>query len=204
MKLKSIITAAGALLAACTMAQAAHIWEDSAGWWDSHFSYDKNAPRYNANEVSLDLFGSYLNPEQKFTKLFETNIRHGFWGGGAGVNYFFSKFVGIGSDFNISDKPGGNWDFDYVVGNIYLRAPVGNSGVAPYIYGGGGRGFSSEFVSGPEGGTRPYDWLYGGGVGLEYRFNPSTGIFTDARFYFSDKATVLNELVIRAGVRLTF
>lgn len=198
MKLKTIITAAGALLAACTMAQAAHIWEDSAGWWDSHFSYDKNAPKYSAQEVSLDLFGSYLNPERKFTDLFKTNIRHGFWGGGAGLNYFLTREIGIGSDFNISDKPGGNWDFDYVVGNIYFRLPIGNSGLAPYVYGGGGRGFSSESIG------RPYDWLYGGGVGLEYRLNPMTGIFTDARFYFSDKATELNELVIRAGLRVVF
>lgn len=207
MKLKTIVTTASALLAACTMAQAAHIWEDSAGWWDSHFSYDKNAPKYNANEVSLDMFGSYLNPEIRFNKLFETNIRRGFWGGGAGLNYFFTRYVGIGSDFNISDKPGGNWDFDYVVGNIYLRMPLGNSGLAPYIYGGGGRGFGSQNVTVAVGDTvinRPYDWLYGGGVGLEYRFNPSTGIFTDARFLWSDKATELNELIIRAGVRLTF
>jgi hypothetical protein len=49
-----------------------------------------------------------------------------------------------------------------------------------------------------------YDWVYGGGVGLEMRLNPTTGVFSDARFLWSDRSTSDDRLLIRAGVRLTF
>ncbi|HTL59733.1 MAG TPA: hypothetical protein VL361_28945 [Candidatus Limnocylindrales bacterium] len=182
-----------ALFVGIGVTQAAHVWEDSGTWWDSHFTSDPNAPRYTAQEVSLDLFGSYINPEGNFNDLFETDIHHGFWGGGAGLNYFFTRELGIGTDFNISSKPDDINLVDYWVGNIYARLPLGNSGLAPYIYGGGGRAISPI-----------WQWTYGGGVGLEYRFNPATGIFSDARFLWGDKGTVYNNLVIRVGLRLTF
>lgn len=85
---------------------AQHAWNDPGAWWSGHFAYDKNnAPLYNSQEVSLDLFASYINPEGRFGDLFETNIRNGFWGGGAGLNYFFTRELGLGADFNISSKP---------------------------------------------------------------------------------------------------
>ena len=57
-------------------ANAQHAWNDTGGWWNGHFAYDNNnAPLYNSQEVSLDLFASYINPEGKFGDLFETNIR---------------------------------------------------------------------------------------------------------------------------------
>lgn len=192
MKFKLIVFAA-TMVAASGLAQTAHIWQDSGGWWDSHFAYDQNAARYNAEELSLDLFGSYLNPERRFNQLFDTNIRHGFWGGGAGLNYFFTRELGIGTDFNISSKPDDINLVDNWVGNLYARLPLGNSGLAPYIFGGGGRAMSPI-----------YQWTYGGGVGLEYRFNPTTGIFSDARFLWGDKGTIYDNLVIRAGLRFVF
>lgn len=33
-------------------------------------------------------------------------IRHGHWGGGAGVDYFFLKNVGVGTDANASNHVG--------------------------------------------------------------------------------------------------
>src|SRR5262249_59918875 len=125
--------------------------------------------------------------------LFKTNIRHGHWGGGVGLNYYILRYVGIGSDFNISSKNNDERLVDYVVGNIYGRLPIGNSGFAPYIFGGGGRAISPI-----------YQWTYGGGVGLEYRFNPTTGFFADARFLWGEKGTIYNELGIRAGLRVVF
>lgn len=178
---------AAALLTA-TAADAAHIWQDPNAWWN----YDQNAPKYSANELSLDLFGSYLNPEGELNDLFDTNIRHGAWGGGAGLNYFLTREFGVGADFNMSDNPGDRL-VDYTIGNLYLRLPLGNSGFAPYLFGGGGRGFSPV-----------YQWLYGGGVGLEYRFSPILGVFSDAGFLWSDRATSLDMLTIRAGLRIAF
>src|SRR5579862_3177323 len=87
------------------VACAQHAWQDPSGWWTGHFTYDNSdAPLYTSQEMSLDLFASYLNPEGRFGDLFETNIRNGFWGGGAGVNYFFTREIGLGADFNISSK----------------------------------------------------------------------------------------------------
>ena len=193
MRMKTMVTAGVALMLAGGVCGAAHVWEDPSGWMSGHLTYDQSGPLYTAQEVSLDLFGSYLNPEGRFNKLFEHNIRHGFWGGGAGLNYFLTRNFGIGTDFNISDKPSGFNLVDYWVGDLYLRMPLGNSGLAPYIVGSGGRGMSPV-----------WDWVYGGGVGLEYRFNPTTGIFSDARFLWNDKSTDLNMLNIRVGLKLIF
>jgi hypothetical protein len=197
MKLKRIFAFTTALFLTGTACRAAHIWEDSGGWWDAHFAYDVNAPKYTDQELSLDLFGSYINPEGKFNDLFDTSIRNGFWGGGVGLNYFLIRNLGLGADFNMSAKPEGNL-VDDVVGSVILRVPIGNSGLAPYAIGSGGRAFNDLF------GNNLYQWVYGGGVGLEYRLNPTTGLFSDARFFWGDKGTVYNRLLIRAGLRIVF
>lgn len=197
MRMKRLITIAAASLVSLSAARAAHVWSDPSGWWDSHFAYELNAPKYTAQELSLDLFGSYINPEGKFSDLFDTNIRHGFWGGGVGLNYFLTRELGLGADFNMSSKSEGNL-VDDVVGSLVLRLPLGNSGLAPYLIGSGGRAFNDLY------GHNLYQWVYGGGVGLEYRWSPTTGIFSDARFFWGDKATVYNRLLIRAGFRIVF
>jgi hypothetical protein len=192
MKSRRAIMVISALLVSGGMAGAAHVWDDPSDWWSGHLSYDVG-PKYTAEEFSLDLFASYINPEGKLTDLFDTNIRHGFWGAGAGANYFFTRELGIGVDVNISDKPDDLRLVDEVTGNLLLRLPLGESGLAPYLIGSGGRGISPR-----------YEWVYGGGVGLEYRFNPTTGIFSDARFLWAEKSTADDRLLIRAGLRIVF
>ncbi len=198
MKMKKLLTLTAALCLTAGMAQAAHIWEDSGAWWDTHWrAYDPNSgPLFTSQELSLDLFGSYYNPEGQFNELFETSIKHGWWGGGAGLNYFITREIGLETDFNMSAH--GGKIVDYWVGNVVLRLPIGNSGLAPYAMGGGGRMIGNE-ATGQE-----WQWMYGGGVGLEMRFNPVTAIFSDARFYWGDKGTEFNRLVIRGGLRLVF
>jgi hypothetical protein len=195
MRIKPLVTVTTALVLTASLAQAQHVWNDPSGWWNSHFTYDQNTPKYTAQEVSVDLFGSYINPEGKFTDLFKTNIRHGFFGGGAGLNYFLTREIGLGADFNMSDKRGtqGLDMVDQYVGDVIFRLPLGNSGLAPYAIGSGGRAFNPRD-----------EWVYGGGVGMEYRFNPATGVFSDARFFWADKATADNNLLIRVGFRLAF
>jgi hypothetical protein len=185
------IVCASTFIGGSTKAQ--HAWQDPSGWWTEHFSYDNNAPKYASQEVSLDLFASYINPEGRFGDLFETSIRRGFWGGGVGLNYFLTDLVGLGADFNISSKPDDLNLVDQVLGDVIFRFPIGNTGLAPYAIGSGGRAMSPR-----------YDWVYGGGVGVELRFNPTTGIFSDARFLWSDRTTADDRLLIRAGVRVTF
>jgi len=197
MSIKRIITVSAAFILSVSAARAGHVWSGPSGWRDGHFGYDINAPRYAEQEMSLDLFGSYINPEGKFNDLFDTNIRHGFWGGGVGLNYFFLREVGIGTDFNMSAKRNSDYPmFDDVVGNLTLRFPLGSSGLAPYAIGGGGRAIGGDGL--------PWQWIYGGGVGLEYRWNPTTGLFSDARFFWADKGTIYNRLLIRTGLRIVF
>ncbi len=170
-------------------AMGAHVWEDPNAWWNSHFSYDAAAEKYTDQELSLDLFGSYINPEEKFSHLFRSSIRKGYWGGGVGLNYFLLRQVGIGADMNMSDHPGRI--VDQVLGNGILRLPLGNSGLSPYAFGGGGRGISPS-----------WEWVYDAGVGLEMRFTPTTGIFGDARYIWADQS--VDRLLIRAGLRVVF
>jgi hypothetical protein len=164
------------------------VWNDPHAWWGNHWVYN-TADRYTPNELSLDFFGSYLAGEKGLENLFDHNIRHGVWGGGVGVNYFFTREVGIGGDIVIPDD-GGNF-INNADGSLILRLPIANSGLAPYIYGGGGRQ------------TDPvWQWTAHGGAGVEYRFNPVTGVFADARYIWVKKTS--DEIMFRAGVRFEF
>src|SRR2546423_1007877 len=100
---------------------AVHIWEDPGAWSTTAFCFDYAAtPKYTANELSLDLFGSYLHGESKFSHLFQTRIRHdGNWGGGVGVNYFITREFGVSGDINIGDN-GGNF-VDQAMGAAVIR-----------------------------------------------------------------------------------
>jgi hypothetical protein len=189
MKIQSIVAFAAVLGLAGALAQAAHVWEDSSAWWDSHFTAQENAPLFTAQELSLDLFGSYLAGERGIEHLFKTDIRHGYWGGGVGLNYFLTREIGFGVDTSFSNHPGRAWD--HVLGHLILRLPIESAHLAPYIFGGGGRGISPD-----------WEWVYDAGVGLDLRFNPTTALFTDARYIWADKT--VDRLQIRAGLRLIF
>lgn len=167
-----------------------HIWNDPNAWWANHWSRGAG-DLYTANELSVDFFGSYLAGQRKIEDLFQTNIRHGYWGGGVGLNYFFTRNLGIGGDINIPDDGGGLNFVNNMNGSLIARFPLGNSGLAPYIFGGGGRQ------------TNPaWEWSGHAGVGMEYRFNPVTGIFADGRYMWVKHTS--DEILFRAGVRFVF
>ena len=190
MKRNQIMMFTAALLLTAGTARAVHVWEDPQGWWGGHFTYVET-DKYTANELSFDAFGSYVAGERHLGNLFDTNIRHGTWGGGVGLNYFFTHELGLGTDINIPDN-GGNF-IDQVEGSLIARWPFEPSGFAPYIFGGGGRA------------TQPvWEWTGHMGVGLEYRFNPVTGIFVDGRYVWHDKEGSSDRLLLRAGFRLVF
>jgi len=171
---------------------AVHIWEDPGAWSSSAVSFEGAAPKYTASELSLDMFASYVHAEEKFSHLFQTNIRHdSTWGGGVGLNYFITREFGISGDINIGDN-GGNF-IDQAMGAAVIRIPLEPTGLAPYIFGGGGRGFDPS-----------WEWLAQAGVGLEYRFNPVTGLFADARYIWHLKDGSFDRLMIRTGLRLVF
>src|SRR5438034_2444547 len=78
MKLKRIMALSATLMLTAGIARAVHVWEDPGAWGSTVVTYG-GTPLYTPNELSLDLFGSYIAAERHFTDLFDTNIRHGTW-----------------------------------------------------------------------------------------------------------------------------
>lgn len=191
MRQKTLIIAAAALILTSVSAKAVNIWEDYCGWKAGLFSAPTNGIYYYPRELQLDLFGSYNNPEQRLPKLFDTDIRRGTWGGGAGANFFFTENLGIGGDVNFSSHPGRI--MDYGVGDVLFRMPLGHTPLAPYAIASGGR---QVFPN--------WDWLYGGGVGLEFRPTAQIGIFSDARYLWKNSNFGNDRLILRAGLRIVF
>jgi hypothetical protein len=200
-KLVTITTAflltAGAVLAqetqttTTTTVEEVHVWHNPSVWWNNHFVYTTTS-LYTPNELSVDMFGSYIAPQRGLEHLFDTSIRghRGVWGGGVGFNYFFTRQLGVGADINI---PANGHNFiDSGSGNLILRIPIDPTGLAPYIFGGGGRQSDPRWA-----------WFGQAGVGLEYRFNPVTGIFIDGRYVWAQQPTP-ESLMLRSGVRFVF
>lgn len=149
---------------------------------------DDTSGKYFANEFSFDAFGAYRKNFNNFEDAFDHNWRHGDFGGGIGLNYFFTRYVGIGAETFFQEHGA---FFNNVSGNLIVRMPLGKSGFAPYIFGGGGHRFN-----------RPEEWTYGGGLGLEYRFTRHVGIFADGRYEWADKTS--DNTLVRAGMRFAF
>ena len=149
---------------------------------------------YRANEFSLDVFGTASESEYTLEHLGDSSprniLKNTQWGAGAGVNYFATRYLGIGGE--------GYWQDDHdqpfvhsASGNLLLRLPLGQSGFAPYAMGGGGHQF--------DGGR--YSFGQAGG-GLEYRFCAHLGFFIDARMVWPNETKMYG--VARAGLRFSF
>src|SRR6267143_6706840 len=137
-------------------------------YWSERFRYDReSATLFNPNELSLDLFGTYAD-RNRF------NAPADNFGGGLGLNYFLTRYVGISADSYIEE-----WKLPYRVdGSLILRLPIDRIAMAPYLFGGGGREF--KYLT---------QWTYHVGGGMEFRINQYTGIFGDARRVFSDRTS---------------
>jgi len=149
-----------------------------------------NYPLYRAQELSIDLFGSGSVGQQTIDHITGNKIEHnGRLGAGAGLNYFFCRYIGIGGDA-YTESTAHNF-IDSASGNLIGRLPIGDTGIAPYIFGGAGHQFDQvEQTFGQAGG------------GVEFRFTHNFGFFVDARYVFADKTD--NYGVGRAGLRLSF
>ncbi len=145
---------------------------------------------YRAHELSLDVFGTGTIGQQTIDNLTGTRIRHDIrLGAGAGLNYFLTRNIGFGVEA-YSENPGHSF-VDSVSANLLLRLPLGQSGFAPYALAGAGRQFDPT-----------ERWLVQLGAGLEFRFSPKMGIFTDARYVMTDGGR--NYGMGRAGLRFSF
>jgi len=147
-------------------------------------------PFYRDHELSIDGYGTLSLGEQFIDKISSARVRkNGRLGAGAGVNLFFAKNVGIGADAWSEDSRGRF--IDNVSGNLIVRFPIADSGLAPYVFGGGGYQFE------------PVSQAFGQfGAGIEVRFNPHVGIFVDARYLVARKTDDFG--LGRAGFRFSF
>ena len=141
---------------------------------------------FRAGEVQLDTFVAGAAGR------FNGKNANGL-GGGLGVNYFFTRYFGIGVD----DTLGGlniasGKVFDNLQGNLIARYPIESWHLAPYAIAGGGATWGNNKTQG--------NGNVGGG--LEYRINRAVGLFVDSRYIYGNKG--LNESLSRAGVRFVF
>jgi len=178
---KQIGSIAAAIILSAGISEGAHLWEDPNDWWYNNFRFAPEEATYSAHEISADLFASFIGDDSSFGD--------GDFGGGLGLNYFLTREIGLGTDVNISADGGSLIDMVNLSG-IY-RLPIKESGFAPYVYGGGGKGIDPD-----------WQWLGHLGLGVEFRLNPNIGVFTDARYIWASESS--ERVLIRAGLRLIF
>lgn len=176
---------------ALLMLTAAPAWsQDTSATNDNQAAPAATVDYYRPCELSLDGFGTASLGESSIDHLSGGVIRHDTrLGVGFGLNYFFSRYVGFGAEAESENTDG--VFLDSASGNLILRLPVGNSGLAPSVFGGGGRQFGQ---------TR--QWFGQAGAGLEYRFSPHLGLFVDARGVAPAETKVYG--LARLGVRFAF
>jgi hypothetical protein len=165
---------------------------------------------FRDNELQLDAFGL----GDFYRGNFDMSGRPA-WGGGLGLNYFFSRFVGIGIEQDLYGRNSkGNGaqlnDFGYTrwatIGNLFLRYPICSWNLAPYLMIGGGANYGNVgggYVNSP---NRIAGQGFGHvGGGLEYRVTETIGLFSDARYLFSGvNGLPNNQLMWRYGLRFAF
>lgn len=155
------------------------------GHWKDRWTYETEGEKFGPNEFQIDMFGTYASRDR-------FGVDRDRWGGGLGLNYFPSKYFGIGADSYLEE-----WKWPYKAnGSLFLRLPIEGAGFAPYIFGGGGRQW--KYLT---------EWTVHGGAGLEFRFNRYTALFGDARRVFSVSHRDGDELdywLARAGLRFNF
>jgi Outer membrane protein beta-barrel domain len=168
---------------------------------------------FRSNEFSLGLFGSY-------SASFNNNSRaigNHAWGGGIDGEYFPLRYLGFAVEGNFFNEIPGDFFGSTVIGNVILRYPLDiifpGFHLAPYAFGGVGGIFNQNntFTRIATVGNahrlnrRDTDdeVLGDAGVGLEYRFTPHIGLFSDARYNFVN-GPKNNFLSTRFGIRYAF
>ena len=166
---------------------------------------------FRDNELQLDVFGL-----GDFYRGGADISGRPAWGGGLGLNYFFSRYIGVGLEQSVYGRNSkgngaqGN-DFGYTrwatIGNLFLRYPICSWNLAPYLMVGGGANYGNVgggYVGGTPNKNAGQGFGHVGG-GLEYRFTENIGVFSDARYLFSGVTGLNNnQLLWRYGLRFAF
>lgn len=151
--------------------------------WVSRFEYEASENAFRAGETQLDMFGLFATSDRD-------NFSEDTWGMGVGGNYFVTDKLGFGLDTYVSDV---DWP-KHLEASVIGRYPLYERyylSLAPYGFAGFGRQFLDKG-----------QWTGHLGGGVEFRMNPSTGVFLDLRGVFSDRSR--DFMVWRFGVRLVF
>ena len=144
---------------------------------------------FRAGEIDLDVFAAGAAGRY--------NVNHGKsssvngFGGGLGLSYFFTKYFGIGIDDTLTSLNGNGKTYDSAQGDLIARLPFESLHLAPYALVGGGATWGTK--SQGDGNV---------GIGLDYRFNRTIGLFADSRYLYGNNG--LNESLTRAGLRFAF
>jgi hypothetical protein len=142
---------------------------------------------FRAGEFQVDVFGAASVADLE-------SIEDADGGAGLGINYFFTRHVGVGYEARHSLKDGENF-MNQMAASLFFRFPIGH--VSPYVFAGAGYRYQDHGFS-PR---------YHAGAGIEFRLNAYLGLFSDVRFVqkdlqFNDFADA--GYVGRAGIRLSF
>jgi hypothetical protein len=175
----------GALALAASPARADHTND-----YDHPYAHDRADWLFHPNEFTLDLFGSVSIGQETINHISKERVEdNGRLGLGLGGNYFFHRNIGIGADAYTENTQ--HSFVDNTSGNLIVRFPFDRAHLAPYVFGGAGYQFDPEGL-----------WFGQAGGGLEVRFTRTIGLFTDARYVFTDGTQ--NFGVGRLGLRLGF
>src|SRR3982751_2503704 len=98
---------------------------------------------FGDHELQIDIFGQYTVGEGPSNA---GPIRDHGWGGGIGINYFFTRNIGLGVDGYwlygkenaAADQDSDNKTFHNVTGSLIFRLPNDATCLAPYAFIGGG------------------------------------------------------------------
>jgi hypothetical protein len=208
------------LIALAVVAFASHVVSASAGEAVAS-SKEVAAPPppplptsyFRSNEFSLGLFGSYGASFDNNTRSIGTHT----WGGGVDGQYFPLQYLGFAVEGDLFNEIPGDFFGSTVTGNVILRYPLDlkfpGLHLAPYAFGGVGGLFNENntftrvatFGNQHRLNRRDSDDEVMGdaGVGLEYRFTPHIGLFSDARYNFVD-GPKNNFMLTRFGIRYAF
>lgn len=139
---------------------------------------------FSAGEWQIDLFGTYADTAQS------PRYRDGF-GGGLGVNHFWTENWGAGLEGYWWEARGDNHWLNNAGANLIYRIPFEELRLAPYAFIGPGGHFNGESeASGHVGG------------GLEWRFMDGVGAFADARYHFTTGPD--DFALFRTGIKFVF
>lgn len=140
---------------------------------------------FRDNEFQIDAFGQGAFYDQGSPG----------WGGGLGLNYFFTRYIGIGVEQSVFGRDsGGSFTEWATLGNLFLRYPICSLNMAPYAMIGGGA------LYGDKGKGKGVGTV---GGGLEIRVTDSIGLFGDARWLYSD-VEPKSGVLARTGLRFAF